>query len=275
MSGPDYQRIAADPTISAFVTANAGSGKTKTLIDRVARLLLARVDPEKVLCVGMNYVDHCTEQNLPVPVEPVIFNKFPSSICASGDPLPHPAETAQLDYEVELAIVIGTQCRRLTRETAMAHVAGYTVAHDVSARDWQLKKNGNQWLLGKALDNFAPIGPAIVTLDEIGDPHNLRLRCVVNGVALQDGNTKTLVHKTEDMLVWITKFVTLRPGDLILTGTPPGVGCFRKPSPIWLHPGDVVSCEIENIGTITNTVVADPHTAEKDSAATHFPAPKA
>ena len=223
----------------------------------------------KVLCVGMNYADHCHEQNQPVPVEPVIFNKFASSLCASGDAIVHPAETAQLDYEVELCIVVGKECRRLTPENAMAHVAGFTVAHDVSARDWQLKKNGNQWLLGKGLDGFAPIGPAIVTPDEVGDVHSLRLRCIVNGVALQDGNTSTLVHKTEAILVWITKFITLRPGDLILTGTPPGVGCFRKPTPIWLHPGDVVTCEIEKIGSITNTVLADTHGPEKS----YFPPP--
>lgn len=185
------------------------------------------------------------------------YSKFPSAISASGDPIVHPAETVQLDYEVELAIVIGKTGRRITKENAMAHVAGFTVAHDVSARDWQLKKNGGQWLLGKCIDGFAPIGPAIVTPDEVGDVHNLRLRCIVNGVALQDGNTKELVHKTEALVAWISKFMTLRAGDLILTGTPPGVGCFRKPDPIWLKPGDVVTCEIEKLGSITNTVVAD------------------
>ena len=204
----------------------------------------------------MNYADHCHEQNQPVPVEPVIFSKFPSSIAASGDPIVSPAETKELDYEVELCVVIGKEGRRIRKEDAMAHVAGFCVAHDVSARDWQLKKNGNQWLLGKALDGFAPIGPCITTPDEVGDPHNLRLRCIVNGEALQDGSTSTLVHKTEDCIAWISKMITLKPGDLILTGTPPGVGCFRKP-PIWLKPGDVVTCEIEKLGSITNTVVAD------------------
>lgn len=184
-------------------------------------------------------------------------SKFPSCIAASGDPLVHPAETVELDYEVELTIVVGKGGKRIPKEKAMEHIAGFTVAHDVSARDWQLKRNGGQWLLGKAMDGFAPIGPAIVTPDEIGDVHNLRLRCIVNGTPLQDGNTKELVHKTEALIAWISTFMTLRPGDLILTGTPPGVGCFRKPTPIWLHPGDVVTCEIEKIGSITNTVVAD------------------
>jgi len=139
-------------------------------------------------------------------------SKFASCIAADGDPLVAPPETSELDYEVELAIVIGKEGRRITREAAMSYVAGFTVAHDVSARDWQLKKNGGQWLLGKAFDGAAPIGPAIVTPDEVGDVHNLRLRCIVNGVALQDGSTRELVHKTEDLLVWISKMITLKVG---------------------------------------------------------------
>jgi 2-keto-4-pentenoate hydratase/2-oxohepta-3-ene-1,7-dioic acid hydratase in catechol pathway len=153
--------------------------------------------------------------------------------------------------------VIGKEGRRIAADKAMEYVAGFTVAHDVSARDWQLKKNGGQWLLGKAGDGYAPLGPAIVTPDEVPDIHSLRLRTLVNGVALQDGNTRELVHKTEALLVWISKFITLKPGDVILTGTPPGVGCFRKPSPIWLKPGDVVTVEIEKLGAITNTIVAE------------------
>jgi 2-keto-4-pentenoate hydratase/2-oxohepta-3-ene-1,7-dioic acid hydratase in catechol pathway len=179
---------------------------------------------EKVICVGMNYADHCYEQNQPLPVEPVIFrsvalptaftailrpltalppctphvcSKFPTSIAASGDPLVSPAETSCLDYEVELAVVIGREGRRIPEASAMEYVAGFTVAHDVSARDWQLKKNGGQWLLGKACDGFAPIGPSIVTPDEVGDHNNLWLRTTVNGVELQAGNTKELVHGVE------------------------------------------------------------------------------
>lgn len=188
---------------------------------------------------------------------PAARSKFPTSLIADGDPLVCPAEVKELDWEVELAIVIGKEGRRVPRERAMEYVAGYTVAHDVSARDWQLKRNGNQWLLGKAVDGFAPIGPAIVTPDEVGDAHNLRLRCLVNGLARQDGSTKELVHKTEDCIAWITQLITLRPGDIILTGTPPGVGCFMKPEPVWLKVGDVVTVEIERIGSITNTVVAE------------------
>jgi 2-keto-4-pentenoate hydratase/2-oxohepta-3-ene-1,7-dioic acid hydratase in catechol pathway len=205
----------------------------------------------------MNYADHCYEQNQPLPVEPVIFSKFPSCIAASGDPLVHPAETAQLDYEVELAVIIGKEGRRIPVERAMEYVAGFTVAHDVSARDWQLKKNGGQWLLGKAFDGASPLGPSIVTPDEVGDVGNLRLRTLVNGTVLQDGSTRELVHGVEKCIAWISKLITLKPGDVILTGTPPGVGCFRKPEPIWLKVGDVVVVEIEKLGSITNTVVAD------------------
>lgn len=214
-------------------------------------------DPGKLLCVGMNYVDHCTEQGVPIPVEPLIFSKVPSCIIAPGAPLPMLGDTGELDYEVELAIVVGVGGRRIAAADAARHVAGYTVAHDVSARDWQLKRNGGQWLLGKAGDGFAPLGPSIVTADELGDPHALRLRTTVNGEVLQDGNTAALVHKTGALLAHISRFMTLAPGDVILTGTPPGVGCFRKP-PRWLAVGDVVTVEVEGIGSVTNTVVADP-----------------
>ena len=202
----------------------------------------------------MNYVDHCTEQNQPIPVEPVLFNKFATSIIGPGEAIARPPETEQLDFEVELVIVMGAPARRVPLAAALETVAGYTVAHDVSARDLQLKKNGGQWMLGKAIDGFAPLGPAIVTPDEVGDVHALRLRCLVNGEVMQDGNTRELVHNVPAIIAYASKFMTLLPGDVILTGTPPGVGCFRKP-PVWLKAGDVVTCEIENIGAITNTIV--------------------
>lgn len=201
----------------------------------------------------MNYVDHCTEQNLPVPTEPLVFSKFASSISNPGDDIIKAPEVKELDFEVELVIVIGKEGKRIKEEEAMQYVAGYTVAHDVSARDWQLKKNGGQWLVGKAFDGYAPIGPAIVSAEELGDPHKLGIRCRLNGEIVQDSNTDQLVFKTETIISWVSKFFTLRPGDIILTGTPPGVGCFRKP-PLWLKDGDVVDCEIDGIGTITNTV---------------------
>ncbi|XP_069140412.1 oxaloacetate tautomerase fahd2, mitochondrial-like [Argopecten irradians] len=213
-------------------------------------------NPDKVLCIGMNYKDHCEEQGAPVPEVPVIFNKFPSCIIGPTDDLHFPEETQQLDWEVELTIVIGKEAKKVKESEGMDYIYGYTVAHDVSARDWQLGagRNGGQWVIGKAMDDFCPLGPVIVTKEGIKDPHNLALRCLVNGVVKQDSNTNQLVHRSAAMVAFISRFMTLKPGDLILTGTPPGVGVFRKP-PEFLKRGDVVECEIEGIGSVVNKVV--------------------
>ncbi|XP_074642223.1 oxaloacetate tautomerase FAHD2A, mitochondrial-like [Tubulanus polymorphus] len=210
--------------------------------------------PDKVLCIGMNYHDHCSEQNLPVPTEPVIFSKFASSIVGPNDDVVHPKVTQELDWEVELTIVIGKGGKDIKETDAMDHVFGYTIAHDVSARDWQMKRNGKQWLVGKTMDTFCPLGPAVVTKDSISDPHKIGLRCRVNGITKQDSNTNQLVFKTEKLVSFVSQFVTLTPGDIILTGTPPGVGVFRNP-PEFLKKGDVVECEIDEIGKIVNKVV--------------------
>ncbi|XP_010827880.1 PREDICTED: fumarylacetoacetate hydrolase domain-containing protein 2A isoform X2 [Bison bison bison] len=190
--------------------------------------------PDKVVCVGMNYADHCREQNVPVPKEPIIFSKFASAIVGPYDNIILPPESQATD--------------------AMAHVAGFTVAHDVSARDWQMRRNGKQWLLGKTFDTFCPLGPALVTKDSVADPHNLKICCRVNGEVMQSSNTNQMVFKTEELIAWVSQFVTLYPGDIILTGTPPGVGVFRKP-PVFLKKGDEVQCEIEELGVIINKVV--------------------
>lgn len=221
--------------------------------------LLAPLDGSlvgKFLCIGMNYVDHCTEQNVPIPEEPVVFSKFGSCIVGPGDPVAKDKTTTKLDYEVELGIVIGSVVPRHTKaEDAMSYVGGYTIVHDVSARDWQLERNGGQWLLGKAVDGYAPIGPVIVTRDELGDAVNdTGIRCRVNGETLQDSSTNKLIHKVDSLVAFLSKFMTLYPGDVIATGTPPGVGCFRNP-PRWLVPGDVVECEIDGIGTLVSPIV--------------------
>jgi len=209
---------------------------------------------DKVVCVGMNYKDHCEEQNVPVPKEPIFFSKFSSSVVGPKDPIPYPEMTEELDYEVELAVVIGAKGKNIPREKAMDFVLGYTVAHDVSARDWQLKKNGGQWLIGKTMDGFCPIGPWIVTKSDISDVHGLGIRCRVNGVTKQDSNTNQLVHRVENVIELLSKFITLLPGDIILTGTPPGVGVFAKP-PFFLKRGDKVECEIDEIGCIQNLII--------------------
>ncbi|MEJ1278715.1 fumarylacetoacetate hydrolase domain-containing protein 2A isoform X2 [Cricetulus griseus] len=210
--------------------------------------------PDKVVCVGMNYADHCKEQNVRVPKEPIIFSKFSSSIVGPYDEIILPPESEEVDWEVELAVVIGKKGKHIKATDAMAHVAGFTVAHDVSARDWQMRRNGKQWLLGKTFDTFCPLGPALVTRDSIADPHNLKICCRVNGEVVQSSNTNQMVFKTEELIAWVSQFVTLYPGDIILTGTPPGVGVFRKP-PVFLKKGDEVQCEIEEIGVIVNKVV--------------------
>ncbi|XP_017323060.1 fumarylacetoacetate hydrolase domain-containing protein 2 isoform X2 [Ictalurus punctatus] len=217
------------------------------------QLLAPVTGPGKVVCVGMNYRDHCLEQNAPIPTEPIIFSKFPSSIAGPYDDIHLPNESQEVDWEVELAFVIGKKGKHVKEEDALGHVAGFTVANDVSARDWQMR-NGKQWLLGKTFDTFCPLGPALVTTEALKDVHNLGIRCLVNGDVVQDSNTSQLIFKTEKVVAWVSQFVTLYPGDVFLTGTPPGVGVFRKP-PIFLKTGDVVECQIEGIGSIRNTVV--------------------
>jgi 2-keto-4-pentenoate hydratase/2-oxohepta-3-ene-1,7-dioic acid hydratase in catechol pathway/NAD(P)-dependent dehydrogenase (short-subunit alcohol dehydrogenase family) len=212
----------------------------------------------KFLCIGMNYVDHCTEQGIDIPTEPLVFSKFASScIVGPNAPVAKDVTTEKLDYEVELGVVIGTTVPRFTSiEDAANYVGGFTVIHDVSARDWQLEKNGGQWLLGKAVDGYAPLGPVIVTTDEmtVDQAQNTGIRCRVSGETLQDSSTSQLVFGVREIISFISRFITLSPGDVIATGTPPGVGCFRTP-PRWLIPGDVVECEIDGIGTLTSPIV--------------------
>uniref|UniRef100_A0A8C0B4W5 Fumarylacetoacetate hydrolase domain containing 2A n=1 Tax=Buteo japonicus TaxID=224669 RepID=A0A8C0B4W5_9AVES len=217
------------------------------------RLLAPVGDPEKVICVGLNYRDHCLEQNVKIPKEPIIFNKFPSTIIGPFDDIVHPEESSEVDWEVELAAVIGKKGRHIEESSALDHVVGFTVANDVSARDWQMR-NGRQWLLGKTFDTFCPLGPALVTKEAVADVHNLRIRCSVNGQLMQDSSTSQLIFRLPKLIAWVSRFVTLVPGDILLTGTPPGVGAFQKP-PVFLKRGDEVQCEIEELGTICNKVV--------------------
>jgi len=240
---------------SAISVAKAYLSKVPPSISRDDIELAAPITKmDKVLCIGMNYKDHCEEQGAPLPKEPLVFNKFPSCVVGPNSDLPKPEITDQLDWEVELCIVMGSKAKEVTKEEAMNYVYGFTTAHDVSARDWQLKRNGGQWLLGKAMEAFAPIGPAVVSKDEIGDPNNLKLSCKVNGEIKQDSNTSQFVFNVSEVISWVTKFMTLLPGDIILTGTPPGVGAFMKP-PQFLKVGDVVECAVEKIGKVTNKVV--------------------
>ena len=213
-------------------------------------------NPEKVICIGLNYADHAAESGMPIPEEPVVFSKYASAIIGSGDTIVAPSVSQQVDYEVELVVVIGTSGRNIAREDAMAHVAGYTVGHDVSARDYQLEKPAGQWMLGKTFDTFAAIGPDLVTPDEISDPHDLGIRCILNGQTVQESRTTQLIFNVDELIAYLSHVFTLAAGDLIFTGTPPGVGMARDPQ-LWLKDGDRVVCEIDEIGRLENPVETD------------------
>jgi 2-keto-4-pentenoate hydratase/2-oxohepta-3-ene-1,7-dioic acid hydratase in catechol pathway len=212
--------------------------------------------PEKVICVGLNYADHARETGKDLPSEPVIFNKFVTAVSSSGEPIVLPKVTRKVDYEAELVVVIGRGGRHIAREAALEHVAGYCCGNDVSARDWQTGKPAGQWLLGKSFDTFAPMGPELVTADEIGDPGNLRVQLRLNGATMQDSSTKQFIFSVPELIAYISGVCTLHTGDVLFTGTPPGVGVARKP-PVYLQPGDQVEVEIERIGILRNPVVAE------------------
>ncbi len=219
--------------------------------------LLAPVPrPGKVICVGLNYADHAAESGLAIPDEPVIFSKFSTSVCAPEDPIVLPRVSNQVDYEAELVVVIGAGGRHIPESKALQHVAGYCCGHDVSARDWQLAKPGKQWLLGKTFDTFAPFGPYLVTRDELEDPGNLHIELRLNGQVMQSSSTQQLIFSIPKLVAYISAVCTLEPGDVLFTGTPPGVGMARKP-PVFLQPGDVVEVEIERLGVLRNTVTAE------------------
>lgn len=219
------------------------------------KLLPPVPDPQKVICIGLNYADHAREGGVEPPEEPVLFNKFPTALIAHDDPIVLPRESSEVDYEAELVVVIGRGGRHIARERAYDHVAGYCAGHDVSARDWQLRKPGKQWLLGKTFDTFAPYGPALVTRDEVPEPGKLRVQFRLNGQTMQDSNTAQFIFPIDELVAYISQVCTLRPGDLIFTGTPPGVGFARKP-PVFLKHGDVAEVEIEGVGVLKNPVVA-------------------
>lgn len=220
------------------------------------KLLAPITNPNKVIAIGLNYLDHIRETNSKTPSIPIMFTKYTTAIIGNGDAIRwDPNETAKVDWEVELAVVIGKRAYRIKEENAFDYIAGYTVCNDVSARDLQGER-GDQWIRGKSLDTFCPLGPCIVTKDEIPDPHNLNLRTIVNGKTMQDSNTRELLFKVPHLIAYLSRGFTILPGDVIITGTPPGVGSGMKP-PVFLKGGDVVTVEIEGIGQLTNPCVED------------------
>ena len=259
----------ADPTLPTSVRALIEAGgpaliAAEKAVDRNARAVRYEAsaikvlppipDPPKIVCLGLNYRDHALESGAPIPKEPILFSKYATALIGPDEAIAIPPVSREVDYEAELVIVVGKRGRNLKAAEAMSYVAGYTIGHDVSARDWQLKKEGKQWMVGKTFDTFAPIGPLLVTADELTDPHRLPIRLRLNGQIMQDSNTSQMIFNVGAVLEYISQVFTIEPGDLIFTGTPPGVGFARKP-PVFLKSGDVVEVEIEGIGVLRNPVV--------------------
>jgi 2-keto-4-pentenoate hydratase/2-oxohepta-3-ene-1,7-dioic acid hydratase in catechol pathway len=210
--------------------------------------------PPKIICIGLNYRDHAAESNLPIPETPTVFAKFPTAVTGHRHPIVLPKSSAKPDYEAEFAVVIGKGGRHIPEERWREHVFGYTIANDVSARDFQMATS--QWMMGKTFDTFAPIGPAIVTADEIEDPHNLDISLTLSGEVMQCSNTRHLIFGVPKLIAFLSSVFTLEPGDMISTGTPGGVGFARQP-PRWLKPGDEVVVRVEGLGELVNPVVAE------------------
>ena len=232
------ERLASDPS--------------RSRLQAISRLRAPFV-PRSFICIGLNYMDHVKESNSKAPERPVVFAKFANSLAHPGDTITWYADASQqVDWEAELGVVIGKPCYRVGKAQALSYVGGYTCVNDVSARDIQRTDSAGQFTLGKTFDGFCPVGPCLVTADEIPDPQNLDIRCIVNGRVMQNSNTREMIFDVATLVSHLSRFMTLMPGDLIATGTPPGVGMGMKP-PVWLQNGDEVTVEIERVGAITNT----------------------
>lgn len=244
--------------LAALVKQALESGNDALLLDEESLKIGPAVpNPGKIICVGLNYKKHAEESNMPIPKFPVLFNKFGNSIAAHQDEIKLHWDSNENDYEAELAIVIGKEAKDVSKEEALDYVFGYCNANDLSCRDLQFRTG--QWLLGKALDGYCPVGPYVVTSDEVGDPHNLTIKAIVNGEVRQNSNTGDMIFKCDEIVSYISKYVTLQPGDLILTGTPEGVA-MGYPEDVrqqyYLKAGDEVTIEIEKLGRLTNTFKA-------------------
>ncbi len=225
------------------------------LVDKPGRLAPPWSGMGKFICVGLNYADHAAESGMPVPAEPVLFTKHTSTVVGCNDPVVLPQGSTKTDWEVELGVVIGAQARYVSEADALSHVAGYCVVNDISEREYQLERGGT-WDKGKGCDTFGPIGPWLVTADEVADPQDLPMWLEVNGQRFQNGSTRTMVFGVAQLVSYISRFMTLYPGDLITTGTPPGVGMGHKPHPVYLKPGDKMRLGIGGLGQQSQTVHA-------------------
>ena len=210
--------------------------------------------PEKVICVGLNYLDHAKELGGGVPLEPVIFGKFPSALTGHRCPIIIPKVSSKVDFEIELVLVVGKKGRYIPMENALEHIAGLTIGNDISARDWQLEKDGKQWMIGKSFDTFAPVGPFLIPIEDLQKISNLSVCLKINGITMQKSCTSQFLFSIPKIVNYISQVVTLKPGDLIFTGTPGGVGMSRKP-PAWLKSGDLIEASIEGLGLLQNPVI--------------------
>lgn len=256
----DMRSICAAPDVvvvflAEFLKANGMNTKDPQLATPLTevRLLPPVPNPSKFICIGLNYQDHCDEQNKPRPERPILFGKYNNAIVGHDDFVVHSPVTGQLDYEGELGVVIGRGGKGISRQHALQHVFGYTIVNDISARDVQ--KSDGQFLRAKSQDTFAPMGPCLVTQHQVPDPQNLAIRTSVNGELMQDSTTANMIFGVAELIEFISEGITLEPGDIISTGTPAGVGVHRKPQ-VLLKPGDLVEIEIENIGILRNTIAA-------------------
>jgi 2-keto-4-pentenoate hydratase/2-oxohepta-3-ene-1,7-dioic acid hydratase in catechol pathway len=254
-------------TLRAAITARGGLERLLPLLQSAAehtdasRFIVAEDSvqiampfaPGNVFCVGLNYRDHAQESNAPIPQQPVLFAKWTSAMIGPGESIVLPPDTQEVDYEAELGVVIGRKCGGVSAEKALDYVAGYVCVNDISARDFQ--RMDGQWVRAKSQDTFGPVGPCLVTRDELADPQALGIRCSVNGRTLQNSNTREMIFGVRELIAFISRGITLYPGDLISTGTPPGVGFAQKP-PVFLQAGDEVAVEIDGIGRLSNPVKA-------------------
>lgn len=253
-AGKESLRLAQ--SVSDYVLQNEVEDSSNKIFYSLSEVTICAPlhNPEKIICVGLNYLDHCKETGMDIPTSPIIFSKFTNALIGPNESVQLPVNSQEVDYEAELAVIIGKTAKKVTEEEAMDYVFGYTILNDISARDIQL--GDGQWLRGKTPDTFAPIGPYIVTKDEISDPHHLDITLKLNGEIMQDSNTENLIFKIPFIISYLSQSMTLKPGDIIATGTPHGVGMSREPQ-VWLKEGDKMEITIEKIGTLINPVEND------------------